>query len=316
MHILIKKSLVSKAHAFDLSGRAIQVSIGLFLAILLFGLIAIGYFLGHTQVSGQLAEVEAQGKAALIEADVTLSKKVGDMRVKAQDQLDMLGSRVARLQAQVVRLNSVGERMAKIAKLDESEFSFSSEPPMGGPVDSETSKDLDVPDFLLELQLLEELLAEGDHNLGLLSHLIVTEQHRPEYVPAGYPVKKGWISSYYGKRTDPITGKREWHKGIDVAAREGSDILATASGVVVWAGKKWGYGNIVEIDHGDITSRYAHNKKNLVKRGDFVTQGQKIAILGSTGRSTGPHVHFELIKNKKSVNPLRHIKTKRIKRTE
>ncbi len=316
MHILIKKSLVSKAHAFDLSGRSIRLTIGSLLATLFLGLVVIGYFLGHTQISGQLAEVEAQGKAALIEADVAMSKKVSDMRVKAQDQLDMLGSRVARLQAQVVRLNSVGERMAKIAQLDESEFSFSSEPPMGGPVDSETSKDLEVPDFLLELQMLEELLAEGDHNLGLLSHMIVTEQRRPEYVPAGYPVNKGWISSYYGKRTDPISGKREWHKGIDIAAKEGSAILATASGVVVWSGKRWGYGNIVEIDHGDITSRYAHNKKNLVKRGDFVTQGQKIAVLGSTGRSTGPHVHFELIKNNKSVNPLRNIKTKRSKPAE
>jgi murein DD-endopeptidase MepM/ murein hydrolase activator NlpD len=129
--------------------------------------------------------------------------------------------------------------------------------------------------------------------------------------PTGRPVESGWISSGYGRRSDPITGKRTLHEGVDFAGKSGSDILAVASGVVVFAGEKSGYGRLVEIDHGNgLSTRYGHNSKLLVQEGEVVKQGQTIALLGSTGRSTGPHVHFEVLRGGRHVNPARYLRSK------
>jgi murein DD-endopeptidase MepM/ murein hydrolase activator NlpD len=131
-------------------------------------------------------------------------------------------------------------------------------------------------------------------------------------VPAGRPITSGWLSSYFGIRTDPFTGKKERHKGLDFAGKLGSDVVAVASGVVTWAGRRYGYGNLVEINHGNgYSTRYGHNDKITVKVGDAVKKGQIIAKMGSTGRSTGPHVHFEVLHKGKQVDPMSYIKTAR-----
>ena len=133
-----------------------------------------------------------------------------------------------------------------------------------------------------------------------------------EVFPAGRPVEKGWISSYYGMRSDPFTGRPEFHKGMDFAGKQGSDIVAVGGGMVTWAGKRYGYGNMVEITHGNgYVTRYGHLEKIVVEVGQAVKKGQLIATLGSTGRSTGPHVHFEVIENGKTVNPLKFIQASR-----
>ena len=127
-------------------------------------------------------------------------------------------------------------------------------------------------------------------------------------MPSGRPVEEGWLSSTYGKRSDPFTGKPDFHPGLDFAGRKGSEVVAVADGVVIWSGPRGGYGNMVEIDHGHgYVTRYGHNEKNLVKVGDTVKKGQEIALMGSTGHSTGPHVHFEVLHNGKTVNPARFI---------
>ena len=113
-------------------------------------------------------------------------------------------------------------------------------------------------------------------------------------------------------RTDPFNGRREYHKGVDLAGKEGSDIIAVAAGIVTWSGDRYGYGNMVEINHGNgYITRYGHCKEVLVKAGDSVTKGQVIAHMGSTGRSTGPHVHFEVHKNGRVVNPLNYLRAAR-----
>lgn len=128
-------------------------------------------------------------------------------------------------------------------------------------------------------------------------------------LPAGRPLKNGWISSYYGMRTDPFTGRRAMHHGTDFAGKEGSEILSVAAGVVTYSGERYGYGHMVEISHGNgYITRYGHNRENLVKAGDVVEKGQAIALLGSTGRSTGPHVHFEVLKNGRGVDPSSYIR--------
>ncbi|MEW7980521.1 MAG: M23 family metallopeptidase [Candidatus Sedimenticola endophacoides] len=132
---------------------------------------------------------------------------------------------------------------------------------------------------------------------------------RSPLTPAGRPVKKGWISSPYGYRKDPKTGKRDFHHGVDVASKENSDVIAVAAGVVTWVGEKSGYGILVELRHADgYTTRYGHNNKALVQAGDMVAKGQVIALVGSTGRSTGPHVHFEIARGGKALNPHKYLK--------
>ncbi|UCE89604.1 MAG: M23 family metallopeptidase, partial [Pseudomonadota bacterium] len=133
-----------------------------------------------------------------------------------------------------------------------------------------------------------------------------------EVMPAGRPVKRGWLSSYFGKRTDPFTGRRVHHAGVDFAGKLGSDVVAVAAGVVTYSGKRYGYGNLVEIDHGNgYSTRYGHNRENLVKVGDTLKKGHLIAKMGSSGRSTGPHVHFEVLLNGRAVNPKKYVHASR-----
>ncbi len=125
--------------------------------------------------------------------------------------------------------------------------------------------------------------------------------------PTIWPVR-GWISSPFGFRSSPFTGRRVFHEGLDIAARYGLDIHATAKGIVVYSGEKAGYGKIVTIDHGyGYMTRYSHNSRNVVKVGDKVNKGDVIAKVGSTGRSTGPHCHYEVLVNGIPVNPIKFI---------
>ena len=131
-------------------------------------------------------------------------------------------------------------------------------------------------------------------------------------LPTGRPIKKGWMSSFYGMRNDPFTGKRDFHKGVDFAGKLGSDVTSVAAGVVTWSGDRYGFGMMVEIDHGNgYSTRYGHNLENLVKVGDKVRKGQTIAKMGTSGRSTGPHVHFEVLYNGRAVNPKKYIHASR-----
>ena len=125
---------------------------------------------------------------------------------------------------------------------------------------------------------------------------------------SGRPIEKGWISSFYGQRVDPFSGLLAMHKGIDFAGQAGSNIIAVASGVVTWSGTQSGYGEMVEISHGDgFVTRYAHNDENLVKAGDLVKKGQPIALMGSSGRSTGAHVHYEVYRHGRIVDPSSYV---------
>ena len=138
----------------------------------------------------------------------------------------------------------------------------------------------------------------------MLETLLMDRSLRERLMPSGRPISKGWLSSNFGKRADPFTGKQEYHKGVDFAGKEGADVLAVGDGVVTWSSKRSGYGNLVEINHGNgYVTRYGHNKSNTVEVGETVKKGQQIALIGSTGRSTGPHVHFEVLRNGKQVNP-------------
>ena len=239
-------------------------------------------------------------------------RKILAMREKFEEQGDVLALRIAQLQSQVLRLNAVGQRVVEKARLDPVEFDFSELPPQGG-IDIKSDFRVRDTGFLNDdLTLLASQLVNKEMQFSALETLLTTATWEKETFPAGRPVKKGWVSSSYGWRTNPFSGRRAFHSGVDIAAKWGSETIAVASGVVVHAGLMGGYGYLVEINHGDgYVTRYAHNEEILVKQGDTVSQGQVIARVGSTGYSTGPHVHFEVLKKGKTINPVKYMRASR-----
>ncbi|HEY9032358.1 MAG TPA: M23 family metallopeptidase [Pseudomonadales bacterium] len=222
--------------------------------------------------------------------------------------------RAGQLQARLARLEALGARLADVASLDD-EFDFYSVPAIGGPSEQEPGVPQPVvrDDVLQTLDKLALHIDRREHELKAIDGLLANRHLQQESYVAGRPVNAGWLSSHYGKRIDPFDGHAAWHGGVDFAGKLGADILAVASGVVVWSGDRYGYGQMVEVNHGNgFVTRYAHNLENKVKIGDVVSKGQVIALMGSSGRSTGPHVHFEVLHNGRTVDPRKYIYRKQI----
>jgi murein DD-endopeptidase MepM/ murein hydrolase activator NlpD len=237
----------------------------------------------------------------------TQRDEVATARQKVDEDMDALAMRLGALQAKVIRLDALGERLTEMADLDKGEFDFSNQPAVGGPENPNTVESMPVPDFVQSLDSLSRQLDNRAEQLALLETMLMSRSLQEEVRPAGRPIKRGWTSSYYGMRTDPFTGRREFHKGMDFAGKEGSDVIAVGAGVVTWAGDRYGYGKLVEVNHGNgYATRYGHNKEILVSVGDTVKKGQTLAHMGSTGRSTGPHVHLEVLYKGKPVDPKKY----------
>jgi murein DD-endopeptidase MepM/ murein hydrolase activator NlpD len=234
--------------------------------------------------------------------------EIASARDTAQINLDALALRIGQMQAQLLRLNAVGERLVQQAGLDVDEFDFNAIPAVGGPHDIAGVQSTRVPDFLNMLDELDSEMGDREQKLSVLETLLMDRSLLERVMPSGRPVTSGWLSSKFGKRADPITGKHEYHKGVDFATEAGADVISVGDGIVTWSGKRSGYGNLVEISHGNgYSTRYGHNRKLLVGIGDTVKKGQLIAEVGSTGRSTGPHVHFEVLHNGQAVNPAKYV---------
>ncbi len=231
--------------------------------------------------------------------------EVVSLKQQLQDRTDALGIRMARLDAHIIRIDELGKRLAEMAHIDRREFDFDEDPPVGGPDGEDTGAGPQIPDLSAALSALQQRIDLRDTQLSALETVILSRNLDAAIHPQGRPILDGFISSYFGERTDPFTGRQEFHKGVDFAGVEGAPVIAVAAGVVTWAGARDGYGTLVEINHGNgFVTRYAHNERVLVKVGETVTRGQTIALMGSTGRSTGPHVHFEVLRNGRQVNPL------------
>ena len=236
-------------------------------------------------------------------------------RAKAEGDANALSRRIAELQAYVMRLDAAGSRMTQIAHIDPKEFNFDRPPPMGGPemqLSGQPAQPVALADVLGSLDQLQQQLSDRERQIRVLEDLLLAGRLEKEVRPSGWPIASGYITSGFGIRTDPFTGLRDYHPGIDFAAPEGSQVQSVAAGIVTAAGERNGYGNLVEIDHGNgYVTRYGHNEKILVKVGDRVRKGQAISLIGSTGRSTGPHVHFEVVLNGNIVNPEQYIEAAR-----
>ncbi|MBZ0104700.1 MAG: M23 family metallopeptidase [Sulfuricella denitrificans] len=227
-----------------------------------------------------------------------------------QENLNTMAARLGQLQAQVLRLDAVGGRLAKHFGLPEQEFDFSKQPGQGGAETAAPQYQLDAHQLERELAMFARQLEERSRSLGLLEAMTLREQVVKSTSPTLQPVSAGWFSSNYGWRIDPFSGKKAFHEGVDFMAEVGTPVKAAAGGVVVYSEYHPQYGNMVSIDHGNGTvSRYAHASRLLVKVNDIVLQGQKIAEVGSTGRSTGPHLHFEVLRNGAPQNPARYLQT-------
>jgi murein DD-endopeptidase MepM/ murein hydrolase activator NlpD len=229
--------------------------------------------------------------------------QIADLRSQLQERVDAMAMRLGQMNAHVIRLDALGKRLTDMANMDQREFDFDSEPPTGGP-ETDDGVSAQIPDLTHMLDRLERRVDLRDAQLAALENVILARDLNEQIHPEGRPTKGGFISSYFGDRQDPFTGHEAFHRGIDFAGSAGSEVVAVAAGVVTWAGQRSGYGSLVEVNHGNgYITRYAHNQRTLVTVGQTVTRGEAIALMGSTGRSTGPHVHFEVLKNGRQINP-------------
>jgi murein DD-endopeptidase MepM/ murein hydrolase activator NlpD len=296
--------IVSKKH-----GRSRMVSswmLAPMFMLLLTLVMGVGY-VGYQYLTPKEAVIiDAAATMQWLERVESQASEVDKARVYTEEQINALRIRLAQLQARLTRLDALGERLVDVANLDQGEFDFSLPPAVGGPESG--TLDYTPPDFVLVLDELAAQLDNREQQLRVLNSLLGDRKIQSETFVAGRPINRGWMSSRYGYRNDPFTGKMAWHDGVDFAGKDGSDIVAVASGVVTWAGSRYGYGELVEINHGNgYVTRYAHCNEILVEVGDVVKKADIIALMGSTGRSTGPHVHFEVLLSGKSVDPAKYI---------
>jgi murein DD-endopeptidase MepM/ murein hydrolase activator NlpD len=233
--------------------------------------------------------------------------QIEDVRRVLQEKVNALALRVGQMNANVIRLNALGKRLTHMANLNDGEFDFGNPPAVGG-AESAEGQPAQIPNLTAMIDDLQGHLSSREQQLGVLENLILTRELNKQVYPEGRPVEQGFISSYFGERADPFTGFSALHKGIDFAGPAGTAVSSVAAGLVTFAGDRPGFGRMIEINHGNgLATRYCHNEKLLVKQGDMVRKGQEVSLMGSTGHSTGPHLHFEVLKDGVQVNPLRFV---------
>jgi len=303
MNIILLPEGVRKGVPTSLSHRHLVV-------IVLVGLIALPVFLGaltyhivdlYERTYGQEAYI-TQTRQALAQQKVAIDKA----RDEAANHMNALALKMGQLQAQVLRLNALGARLTRMAGIDQREFNFDALVAQGGPENVATSNaQTGLNDSLVALA---KDIDRQQERLAALETLLLDKKLNAQVMPSGWPAEGGWVSSGFGVRADPFTGHSAHHEGVDIAARLHSPIHAAGDGVVSFAGEKPRYGMTVEITHASgLITRYAHTSELLVKVGDKVARGRTIARVGSSGRSTGPHLHFEVIKNGRAVDPRGYI---------
>lgn len=282
---------------------------GLLSLCLLGAPVALGYLGYHLAVSQTTNQIVSQEAAETWQQQLDeQAQAITHLRRNAEEQLEALTLRLATLQARLLRLDALGERLTAATNIDPDGFNFSQDPGVGGVFLSE-ARGAEPPDFINAISRLEREIAQRGETLEFIGELITGRQLEQDAAIAGRPVNTGWVSSGFGRRVDPFTGRMAWHNGVDFAGRPGDDILSIGAGVVTYSGNRASYGLTIEIDHGNgYLTRYAHAQELLVELGEIVGQGQLIALIGSTGRSTGPHVHLEVFKNGRVVDPASYIR--------
>ncbi len=290
-------------------GRARHFNLGHPLAVLSFATVLVAILVSAFSLGLKIGESK-QPRGTSTTWSQTLAEQqaeIKELKAELQRRVEAVAMRIGQMNAHVIRLDALGKRLTQMANIDNREFDFESTPAIGGP-ESDTGAITQMPDLNSLLSGLELKISSRDAQLMALENALLSRKLDEQIRPDGRPVRAGHISSYFGERQDPFTGHQAFHKGIDVASQLGADVIAVAAGVVTFAGERVGYGNLVEISHGNgLVTRYGHNKSLAVALGRTVTRGETLAYVGSTGRSTGPHVHFEVLKNGRQIDPLTFI---------
>ena len=284
------------------------------LSIVLLGLpLAAGGLLGVKIADGRWQLLFDNSIAEMQHQIIAQRDEVDSGRAQLDSSISAMTLKLAKLRSRLVRLDALGEQLTQIASLEDGEFDFSNTPGLGGPLgkpQAALAEHLEIEDKVSAMfARLDSSISSRESQLQILQSMLSDNKLKSEQLVAGRPIKKGWMSSKYGMRIDPFHGKKQWHAGVDFAGRHGADIVSVASGVVTASEKRSGYGLMVEINHSDgFVTRYAHNDQNVAELGAIVNKGQVIAKMGSSGRSTGPHVHFEVFKNGRTVDPATYIR--------
>lgn len=291
-------------------GRTLEVDVrsrrSLVMLVMLAVLCLGGVFAAGSLVGAYWAEAKPGQQMQRWSVDLDRQRQeVEAARRQLQGTVDALAMRLGDINAHVIRLDALGKRLTQISGLRGSEFNFDERPRA---VAATQASGLNVPVISDLLDRLADQITDRERQMGALENVVVTGQLRRDVVPQGAPIATGYISSSFGSRLDPFTGYTAFHPGVDFAGDVGARVAAVAAGIVTWAGPKVGYGSLIEIDHGNgYITRYAHNAQILVQSGDTVRKGQPIALMGSTGHSTGPHVHFEVLRDGNPVDPMAFI---------
>lgn len=274
-------------HTRPLASAAVLLGVGLVAGVA--GRSAVGM----AQVS--LLQASAESREAELE----------QVRRGAQHEINAMAARLGELQAQANRLNALGERLTRVGQLQDGEFDFNEPVGVGG---NDATYDMSPAELTAGVDQLEKQFVESGRQLSVLEALLFNRELDKNATPGRMPIANSYITSGFGGRADPFGGGGQYHKGIDFKASVGDPVLSVADGVVSFAGVKGGYGNVVDVDHGNgYVTRYAHNSRLTVKTGDLVRVGQEVARAGSSGRSTGAHVHFEVWENGRVVNPRKFL---------
>ena len=295
MNIILVSDSLAKSRSMTLS----QTQVGLIaFSILVAGfLLATATYFATMQFAVDLRNPYLRTLLATLHKDETKKSEM-----ETRENLNALAAKVGELQGRILRLDAFGERLGKAAGVKREEFRFSENPGQGGPAPA--GRELSVPEFQQMLNDMSRILDDRSDKLGVLDSLLLDDRLARKTIPTTLPVAMGYYSSNYGYRIDPITGKSTFHTGVDLHATVGTPVMAAAGGVVAASTYMAEYGNVVDIDHDNgLTSRYAHLSKSLVKVGDVVMKGQVVAQVGMTGRTTGPHLHFEVREKGIPLNP-------------
>jgi murein DD-endopeptidase MepM/ murein hydrolase activator NlpD len=306
MNVIFVGKSIRGTKTLELGRRSVQVKLALLMLTVVGAIVALSFSAGRW-----LGDKQGLSRSQISELRSTLmaqAEKIEQTEADAQRNLDALALELGQLQAHAARLDALGVRLTKIGKLDDGEFDFASTPALGGPESESSHLSFMSSQFGEAISELRSRFDSQDQQLALLENLLLDRDLDQSLVPKGMPVRSGYVASGFGMRVDPVHGRFTMHAGVDFPGPYGSEVLAVADGVVTWSGVKNGYGNTIDIDHGNgFKTRYGHNSKNIAKVGDRVRANEVIAKMGSTGRSTGSHVHFEVPRDGKPVNPAEFV---------
>jgi len=289
--------------SYSISRRFVAVCLAAMASLIVFG--SWGAYSLYNSHSLSVALENAENQLALARTMHTQEiNRLHDEVAAEQKKMGVYARTIGQIQARLSRLDTLGEKLVDVAALDKKEFDFGLQPAFGGPrqIQSPINADIGMND---RVQQISSRISNLDSQLAAIDYLMQTGRLEQNARPHAWPTEGGWVSSRFGNRADPFTGESAIHHGVDIANRFGAPVLSASRGVVTFAGKMKDFGYMVDIDHGyGYKTRYGHLSSLAVKVGDEVSDNDLIGRVGSTGRSTGPHLHYEVHRNGKRIDPM------------